>query len=64
MNVLRTPDDRFQALPDWPFAPQYLQIKDADGTDLRLHYVDEGPRDAPVVLLLQLRLLETVRSGS
>ena len=52
MNVLRTPDDRFQALPDWPFAPQYLQIKDADGTDLRLHYVDEGPRDGAVVLLM------------
>jgi len=52
MDVLRTPDDRFQGLVDWPFAPHYLEIKDADGTDLRLHYVDEGPRDGPVVLLM------------
>ena len=52
MQVLRTPDDRFQGLADWPFAPRYLEIKDADGTTLRLHYVDEGPRDGAVVLLL------------
>lgn len=52
MQVLRTPDDRFEALPDWPFAPYYATIADADGTVLRLHYVDEGPRDAPVVLLM------------
>lgn len=47
MNVLRTPDERFAALPDYPFAPHYVQL-DA----VRMHYVDEGPRDAPVVLLL------------
>ncbi|WP_419321027.1 haloalkane dehalogenase [Caulobacter sp. ErkDOM-E] len=52
MQVLRTPDDRFEALADWPFAPHYMTITDADGTALRLHYVDEGPRDAPVVLLM------------
>jgi pimeloyl-ACP methyl ester carboxylesterase len=46
MNVLRTPDERFAGLPGWPYAPQYLQI---DG--LRLHYVDEGPRDAAVTAL-------------
>jgi haloalkane dehalogenase len=52
MDVLRTPDDRFENLLDWPYAPHYLTITDADGTDLRLHYVDEGPRDGAVVLLL------------
>jgi len=52
MQVLRTPDDRFEALADWPFTPHYMTITDADGTALRLHYVDEGPRDAPVVLLM------------
>lgn len=52
MQVLRTPDDRFEALADWPFAPHYATITDADGTSLRLHYVDEGLRDAPVVLLM------------
>ncbi|MHA2040685.1 MAG: haloalkane dehalogenase, partial [Candidatus Thorarchaeota archaeon] len=45
--ILRTPDSRFENLPDYPFAPNYTEI---DG--LRVHYVDEGPRDAPPVLLL------------
>ncbi|MBU4433184.1 MAG: haloalkane dehalogenase [Alphaproteobacteria bacterium] len=52
MQVLRTPDERFEALADWPFAPHYATVTDADGTALRLHYVDEGPRDAPTVLLM------------
>ena len=52
MEVLRTPDARFEGLADWPFAPRYLTVKDADGTDLRIHYVDEGPRDGPAVLLM------------
>lgn len=52
MQVLRTPDARFEDLPDWPFAPRYQTITDADGTTLRLHYVDEGPRDAAPVLLM------------
>ncbi len=52
MEVLRTPEDRFENLLDYPFAPQYLTVTDADGTKLRIHYVDEGPRDAPPILLL------------
>ena len=52
MQVLRTSDERFTGLADWPFAPHYAQITDADGTALRLHYVDEGPRDGAVVLLM------------
>ena len=52
MRVLRTPDERFASLRDYPFAPHYLEIRDADGTHLRLHAVDEGPRDAAPVLLL------------
>lgn len=47
MKILRTPDDRFVDLPDYPFAAHYVEI---DG--LRMHYVDEGPRGGPVVLLL------------
>ncbi len=46
-DVLRTPDERFDALPDHPFAPHYT---DVDG--LRVHHVDEGPADAPPVLML------------
>jgi len=46
-DVVRTPDDRFAALPGFPFAPRYA---DVDG--LRVHYLDEGRPDAPPVLLL------------
>ncbi len=46
-GVLRTPDERFANLPDYPFAPHY---KDVNG--YRIHYVDEGPRDADPILLL------------
>ena len=53
MNVLRTPDSAFAAIRDFPFAPHYVEIADpGDGTPLRIHYVDEGPRDAPVVLMM------------
>ena len=48
MRVYRTPDDRFVDLPDWPYAPNYIEI--AGG--LRVHYVDEGPRDEQPVLML------------
>jgi haloalkane dehalogenase len=52
MEVLRTPDERFVDLADYPFAPNYLSVADADGTELRIHYVDEGPRDAAPILLM------------
>jgi haloalkane dehalogenase len=52
MLVLRTPDERFADLPDYSFAPQYRTVVDADGTALRLHYVDQGPADAAPVLLM------------
>jgi pimeloyl-ACP methyl ester carboxylesterase len=46
VNVLRTPDARFAGLPEFPYAPQYLQQG-----GLRMHYLDEGPRDAAVTVL-------------
>jgi haloalkane dehalogenase len=52
MKALRTPDDRFAGLPDFPFAPHYVEIPDGEGDSLRVHYLDEGPEDAPVVLLM------------
>jgi len=52
MEVLRTPDERFIDLADYPFAPHYLTVTDADGTALRIHYIDEGPRDAAPILLM------------
>jgi haloalkane dehalogenase len=53
MKVLRTPDTAFARLTDYPFAPHYVDIRDApSGAALRVHYIDEGPRDAPVVLMM------------
>jgi haloalkane dehalogenase len=53
MKVLRTPDDRFAGIADYPFQPHYAEVTDKDtGTQLRLHYIDEGPHDAPPVLLM------------
>ncbi len=53
MDVLRTPDDRFVGLHGWPYEPHYVELADPDGgAALRMHYVDEGPADGPVVLLL------------
>lgn len=47
MEILRTPDERFADLDGWPYAPHYAEVG-----GLRMHYVDEGPRDGQVVLLL------------
>ena len=52
MRILRTPDDRFVDLPDYPFAPHYADVPDGDGGMLRMHYLDEGPSEADPVLLL------------
>ena len=52
MELLRTPDDRFVGLQDYPFPPRYDIIHDADGTAVRVHCVDLGPRDAPPILLM------------
>src|SRR5690348_16752763 len=47
VEILRTPDERFANLPDYPFAPHYIEV---DG--VRIHYLDEGPADAAPVLLM------------
>ena len=52
MKILRTPDARFNNLPDFPFTPHYCEINDADDTALRIHYLDEGPPGASPVLLM------------
>ena len=52
MEILRTPDDRFENLPDFPYAPHYLEVDAGDGTPLRIACVDEGPRDAEPILLM------------
>jgi haloalkane dehalogenase len=47
MQVLRTPEERFENVPDYPFAPNYVEV---DG--LRIHYVDEGSHDSEIVLMM------------
>jgi len=51
-NILRTPNERFDALPEYPFAPHYIELPDHCFDKLRMHAVDEGPRNAPIILLL------------
>lgn len=54
MEILRTPDHRFEGLSGYPFEPNYREVEAGDGTAtrLRMHYVDQGAKDGPVVLLL------------
>jgi len=53
MEILRTPDDRFSNLPDYPFEPHYLTIKDRlEDVGIRIHHIDEGDTAAQTVLML------------
>lgn len=52
MESLRTPDERFEALPGFPFAPHYVDVPDGESGTLRVHYLDEGPADGALVLLM------------
>lgn len=47
MKVVRTPDKRFENLPDFPFEPHYVDVD-----EIRIHYVDEGPKEASEVILM------------
>jgi tRNA(adenine34) deaminase len=49
-DALRTPEDRFSSLPDYPWTPHYLSDLPSLG-GLRMHYLDEGPADAPATWL-------------
>ncbi|MEZ4954611.1 MAG: haloalkane dehalogenase [Saprospiraceae bacterium] len=48
MKILNTPNERFVDLPDFPFSPNYIEVE----AGLNMHYIDEGPQDGEVVLLL------------
>lgn len=48
MTVYRTPDSRFANLPDYPFRPRYHDVE----PDLRMHYVDQGPRNAKATVVM------------
>ncbi len=54
LTYLRTPDERFAMLPDYPWTPSYLDVHAEPQSEsmLRLHYVDDGPPDATETVLL------------
>jgi haloalkane dehalogenase len=52
METLRTPDDRFADLPGFAQPPSYAEVPDGEGSTLRMAYVEAGPADGPVALLL------------
>lgn len=52
MEFLRTPDERFENLSGYNFRPSYLQVDDTEGGELRVHFIDEGSKEAPLVLLM------------
>lgn len=51
-KIIRSPDSNFADLPGYAFAPHYVELHDPEFGSLRMHYVDEGPRDAAIMLLL------------
>lgn len=52
MKILRTPDECFSDLAEFPYVPNYLEVDDSEGGKLRVHYLDEGPRSGEVILCL------------
>jgi haloalkane dehalogenase len=52
METTRPSEDRFADLPDFPWAPSYAEVPDGEGGTLRMAYVEAGPADGPVALLL------------
>lgn len=52
MQILRTPDERFANLPGYDFEPHYSEVPDGEGGSIRIHRIDEGPRDGEPILLL------------
>ena len=52
MKIIRSPDERFENLPDFDFEPHYTTIKDAEGHEIRIHHVEAGPPDGSPILLM------------
>jgi len=52
MKILRTPDECFKIVTDFNYEPCYTNIKTEDGSELRIHHIDEGPRDGPILLAM------------
>ena len=43
MQTLRTPDERFADLPDFPYTPRYCEVDDEEGGTLRMAWIEAGP---------------------
>ncbi len=52
MKFLTTPDECFAPINDYPYAANYIAVDDTQGGSLNLHYIDEGPKDGEVILML------------
>jgi haloalkane dehalogenase len=52
MRALRTPPDRFDHLPDFPYEPRFVDVPDGEDGQIRMAYVETGPADGPLALLL------------
>ena len=52
MKILRTPDKYFENIKDYPFEPVYTDIETKDRTTLRIHHIDEGPKNGPILLAM------------
>jgi haloalkane dehalogenase len=52
MDVLRTPDSRFENLEGYPFVANYIDVAASDSPPVRMHFLDEGPDDGPPIVLL------------
>jgi haloalkane dehalogenase len=52
METLRTPDSAFDDLPDFGYEPRYADIPKGDGGTLRMAWVEDGPADGEIVVLL------------
>jgi haloalkane dehalogenase len=52
METVRTPDARFENLPGYDFAPHYSEVPDGEGGQIRIHHLDEGPREGEVILCM------------
>ena len=52
MQFLTTPETYFQSISDYSYTPHYIQVDDTEGGTLKLHYIDEGSKDAEVILML------------
>ncbi len=52
MEIIRTPDKSFNNLKDYPFEPCYTTIKTHDDSDLRIHHIDQGPKNGPILLCM------------